>query len=105
LGGVEGEGLFGVDVFAGLERAGVYGGVGGGDGEVENEIDVGRGEKLVDRERADAMFAGLGLGTSGIEVGAGDDLDEIIPGGTGEILIADYAATDETEVDRGTHGK
>ena len=62
------EGFFGVDMFAGGDDGAVDRGVGEGDGEVDDDGDVGVGQEGFDRRGGgDAVFRGFGGGGDGIE--------------------------------------
>ena len=96
----EGEGFFAVDVLAGAEGGEVDADVGGGDGEVENGVDVGIGEEFLDGAGLEAVLDGLGAGEIHVEIGDGG---EFRVGAVGrevlEVLAADVAAADDADAE------
>ena len=97
----EGVGLFAVGVLAGAKGAEIDGGVDGGDGEVEDGVDIGIGDELVDGEDAlDLMLGGALAGAFRVEVAAGGDAGEVREGSEAlEVGVADGAAADEAEAE------
>ena len=70
--GLDAERFFEKGVFAGFEGFERDGGVGLGDGEVEDDVDGGVGEQFIDgADFGDAMLGGFGAGGVEVDVGAG----------------------------------
>ena len=98
---VDRERLLVVDGLAGLQRHHADLGVGGGDGEVHDELDVRVGHQLLDGEGLDAELVGAGLGAVGEHVGDADD-GGVVEGGA-EVLavdLGDDAGADDADPDR-----
>jgi hypothetical protein len=77
-------------------------GVGGGDGQVQDEFDVVRGQELVDCERADAfVVVGDRLGAGSVEVGDGHEDNEVVllkSAEAGQVLGDDGTAANDSYV-------
>jgi len=95
---VDGEGFFVINGFAVVEGVEGYLGVGGGDGEVEDDVDFLALEELLRGEDGgDFEGGGLCLGAGGVEIGEGDDFQVREAGGIAEVDRADVAAADEAD--------
>ena len=70
-----GERLFGIDVLSRVERPERHVGMGVGNGEVEDDVDVVAPEQFVDASRLDRVTLGLPRSGLRIEVRAGGDDD------------------------------
>src|SRR5690606_128783 len=66
--------------------------------EVDDDVDVGIGEQLVDAAAVgNAVLAGGGAGEIDVEIRAGDDLKNIVAAAAGDVGAADFAATDDAD--------
>ena len=88
LGGRQGEGLLPVDVLARLEGPERDLGVRGRDGQVEDDVDLGVGQQLVDARRPHALFGGDGSGAVEVEVRDDDEREVRQLRELGEVLLA-----------------
>ena len=91
-----------VDVFAGRDDGQAHVGMGLWDREVEDDLDVGAGEKLVDGQHlrhSELGCSALGLGH--VDIRARQDLDAGHPRQVGQVLAADDATTDDAYAHRG----
>ncbi len=78
-------------------------GVRGGDGEVEDELDLGVGDELVDGEGAQAPLLGDGLRAGLVEIGDGDRAHRVEPFERGQVGAGDRSEADDADPQRLAH--
>jgi hypothetical protein len=77
--------------------------MGGGDREVQDEVDLGVGDQLVDRQRPHALLRGDRLCAARVEVGDRDDPHGREPRERGKVLAGDRAEADDPHSQRLAH--
>ena len=100
---VDAQRLLAVGVLARVDRVQRDRHVGGGDREVQDQVNAIIGVQLVHgADLGDAELLGLGAGGGHIEVRAGGHLQDREVGGVLEVLVADVAAADDADA-KGFH--
>jgi hypothetical protein len=93
------------DVFTGAQGAGADLDVGGGDRQVEHRVDLGVGEELLDSEHAHAVLLSDLRGALVIEIGDRDEAQSGKGREVREILLADLADSDHSDIQRDAHSR
>ena len=99
LGEGEAEGFLGVDVLSGREDVAADRDVGGGNGEVDHDLDAGVGEERGNAGRRDPELRPAARGCGRIEVGDRAEVEDREEPRGGEVGAADVAAADDADTD------
>ena len=97
------EGLFRVDMLAGIDHLARHLIVNRRDGEIDHQINVRRAQQSFHGFGADAELLGASRGRFGIDVSAGADLDALEQRRKAEIGGGDIAASDDADTHCASH--
>ena len=92
----DGQRLLRIDVFAGFKRLNRHPGVRLRHRQVDDETDVGIGQKLVDGAGAHAVSGGLLPRPVGVDVRAGDHFQAVKPSAVLQVNLADENVRDDS---------
>ena len=96
----DGQGLFAVDVLARCEDLQRYLGMGEGDSQVDDNVDVVARQQLVHAAGGQAVLGGEGLGAVGQDIGAGVELDHVKGRAAADVSRRDIARSDDADFQR-----